>query len=287
MQARAHSIVPIAQCPILDPRLDHALRAARGVAEALALSGKPLDIVATATESGIDLDLRGHGPLGDAERKRLIAVALSHGLARLSNHGTIVLESRKPILRIGKALVDPPPGAFLQATDAGEAELASRVTGALAGSKRVADLFAGLGTFALRLAEHAEVSAYDTEAPALAALDRSARASAELRPVATQTRDLFRRPLTVDELSAFDALVIDPPRAGAEAQMRAIATSTIQRVASVGCDVQTFARDAAILLSAGFTVEGSRDRPVPLFLPCRDFRLVQTGAGEEEASALG
>ena len=255
MQARAHTIVPISQCPILDPRLDHALRAARGVAEALALSGKPLDIVATASESGLDLDLRGHGPLGEAERKRLVAVALAHDLARLSNHGTIVLESRKPVLQIGQALVDPPPGTFLQATEAGEAALASRVTAALAGSKRVADFFSGLGTFALRLAERAEVSAYDTEGPALAALDRAARATPVLRQVATHQRDLFRRPLTVDELSQFDAVVIDPPRAGAEAQVRAIAGSSVQRVVSVACDVQTFSRDAAILVAAGFTVE--------------------------------
>jgi 23S rRNA (uracil1939-C5)-methyltransferase len=260
MQARAHTIVPIEACPILDPRLDGALPAARGVAAALSLAKKPLDIVATATESGLDLDLRGHGPLSKNDQDRLTAVALSHGLARLSNHGVIVVESRKPRLRIGAALVDPPPGTFLQATDAGEEALASRVCAALDGAKRIADLFSGLGTFALRLAETAEVKAYDTEGPALAALDRAARATPGLRPIAIETRDLFRRPLVTEELNAFDAIVLDPPRAGADAQMRAIAASRIARVASVACDVQTFARDAAILVAAGFTLE----RVVPI-----------------------
>ena len=253
MQARAHTIVAIDACPILDPRLAPALRAARGVADALAISKKPLDIVATASESGIDLDLRGHGPLGEGERKRLIAVGLAHGLARLANHGAIVVESRRPVLRIGRTSLEPPPGAFLQATEAGEAALAERATAALAGAKRVADLFSGIGTFSLRLAEHAEVFAFDHESPALAAQDRASRASG--RPVRVETRDLFRRPLNVEELDRFEAIVLDPPRAGAEAQMRAIAASDLRRVVSVACDVQTFARDVGILLAAGFAVD--------------------------------
>jgi 23S rRNA (uracil1939-C5)-methyltransferase len=253
MQARAHAIVAIDQCPILDPRLGHALRAARGVADALALSKKPLDIVATASESGLDLDLRGHGPLGESERKRLIAVGLAHGLARLANHGAIVVESRRPVMRIGEALVEPPPGTFLQATDVGEATLAEHVTTALGGARRVADLFSGIGTFSLRLAAHAEVAAFDTEGTALAAQDRASRTIG--RPVRTETRDLFRRPLGVDELDRYEAIVLDPPRAGAEAQMRAIAASAVETVASVACDVQSFARDAAILLAAGFSVD--------------------------------
>ena len=253
MQARSHAIVAIDQCPILDPRLATSLRAARAVADALALSKKPLDIVATATESGLDLDLRGHGPLGENERKRLVAVGLSHDLARLANHGAIVVERRRPVFRIGKARVDPPPGAFVQATDAGEAALAERVTATLVGAERVADLFSGIGAFSLRLAEQAEVIAFDNDSPALAAQDRASRASGH--PIGVVVRDLFHRPLTVDELNRFDAVVLDPPRAGAEAQVRAIAASDLQRVASVACDVQTFARDAAILTAAGFHVD--------------------------------
>ena len=263
MQARAHAIVAIEACPILDPRLAGALPAARAVAKALATSGKPLDIVVMATDAGLDMDLRGHGPLSDDLQARLTVVAANHDLARLSNHGVIVIERRKPVLIIGVARVVPPPGAFQQATEAGEAALAARVIAGLAGAKHVADLFAGLGTFALRLAETAEVAAYDTEATALVALDNAARATPSLRAIRIETRDLINRPLTPDELNAFDALVVDPPRAGAEAQMRTIAASKIERVVSVGCDAQTFARDTAILLAGGFTVD--RIEPIDQF----------------------
>ena len=230
MQARAHTIVPIETCPILEPGLDGCLLIARALADALALSGKPLDIVVAATPDGLDIDLRGHGALSDNARKRLIAVALAHGVARVSNHGTIVVERQKPQLAIGTVLVEPPPGTFLQATAAGEVAIATRVMAGVTGAKRVADLFAGLGTFALRIAAKAEVTAIDTEGPALAALDRAARASPSLRPVAIETRDLFQRPLNAEELARFDAIVLDPPRAGAEAQMRTIAGSSVQRV---------------------------------------------------------
>ena len=274
MKARAHTIVAIDACPILDPRLAGALPAARAAAKALATSGKPLDIVVMATQSGIDMDLRGHGPLADDARGRLSNVAIDHDLARLSNHGEIVLERRKPVLVIGAARVEPPPGAFQQATDAGEAAIAARVIAALAGAKRVADLFAGLGTFALRLATSAEVAAYDTEGPALAALDRAARATPSLRAIRIATRDLFSRPLEPDELNGLDGLVLDPPRAGAEAQMRTIAASKLERVVSVACDAQTFSRDAAILLGGGFTIE--RIEPIDQFRYSAHLEIVAT-----------
>ena len=254
MRARSHEIVAIESCPILDPRLDHALAAARAIAAALADPRKPLDIVVTATEAGLDIDLRGHGVLAERQRARLVAVALAHDLARLANHGTIVVETRKPEIVIGVARVSPPPGAFLQATEAGERALAEHVVAALAGSKRVADLFAGLGTFALRLAAAAEVTAFDSEAPALAALDRAARTAPGLRRVAVEVRDLVRRPLAGSVLDGFDALVMDPPRAGAEAQARALAASGVGRVVTVACDVDSFARDAAILVAGGYEV---------------------------------
>ena len=264
MRARSHEIIAIDACPILDPRLDGALAAARAVAAALADPRKPLDIVVTATESGLDIDLRGHGALGERQRARLVAVALAHDLARLANHGTIVVETRKPELAMGLARVAPPPGAFLQATEAGERALAEHVVAALAGARRVADLFAGLGTFALRLAAAAEVVAFDSEMPALAALDRAARATPGLRAVAVEARDLMRRPLAREALERFDALVMDPPRAGAEAQARAIAASGVRRLVAIGCDVDSFARDAAILVAGGFRDRTNRaGRPVP------------------------
>lgn len=255
MRSRAHEIIAIDACPILDPRLAGALAAARAVAQALASSGRPLDIIVAATDTGLDLDLRGHGPLSEKAQARLTAIAARHDLARLSNHGVIVVEREKPVVTIGRARVEPPPGVFRQATAAGEAALAGRTLAALTGAKRVADLFAGLGTFTLRIAESAEVAAYDTEAPALAALDRAARATPELRPVRIETRNLFARPLSADELAGFDAVLLDPPRAGAEAQMQAIAASKLTHVVSIACDAQAFARDAAILAAAGFAAE--------------------------------
>ena len=254
MQARAHTIIPIDACPILDPGLHGALAAARGAAAALSLA-KPLDILVTATASGLDLDLRGHGPLSKNDGERLTAMAFAHDLARLANHGIIVVERLRPALRIGPALVEPPPGAFLQATVAGEAALASRVGASLVGARRVADLFAGIGTFALPLMERSEVRAFDNDGPALAALDRAARAARARHSITVERRDLFSRPLAADELDNFDALVLDPPRAGAEAQARAIAASRLPHVVSVSCDVKTFARDAAILAAAGFQAE--------------------------------
>ena len=258
-EARSHAIVAIEACPILVPGLDGALPAARALVAALNDTGgglrKPLDLLATATLEGLDIDLRGHGPLKEDERARVVAVAAAHDLARLSNHGTIVLERRKPAVHFGAARVELPPGAFLQATSAGEDELAARVLEATAGAKRVADLFCGVGTFALRLAARAEVAAFDNEPRSLATIDRACRETPGLRALSVVARDLHGRPLNGDELKPFDAVVLDPPRAGAEAQMRAIAASPVTRVASVSCDAASFSRDAAILVAAGFVAE--------------------------------
>lgn len=252
MQARSHHIVEIEACPVLDPRLDGALPAARAVAKALAPLGKPLDLVFTVTETGLDADLRGAGKLGEAERQTLVDTALAHNLARLSNHGIPVLERSRPVLHMGESRLELPPGAFLQATEAGEAALAARVLAATDGAKRVADLFSGVGTFALRLAARADVEAYDSERPALEALSKAARGMGSGRAVEVFARDLFHRPLLPAELARYDAVVLDPPRAGAMAQMQTLAASSVTKVVSIACDVQSFARDAAILMAAGF-----------------------------------
>jgi len=185
----------------------------------------------------------------------LARLALSLDLARLSNHGRLVLEQRSPLLAIGKAQVVLPPGAFLQATQAGEEALAARVTGALKGARRVADLFSGIGTFSLRLAASAAIHAYDSDEPALQAQSKAARATPSLRPVTVATRDLFRRPLTPAELALFDAVVFDPPRAGAEAQAHALAASAVARIVAISCNAQSFARDAALLAAGGYTID--------------------------------
>jgi 23S rRNA (uracil1939-C5)-methyltransferase len=153
---------------------------------------------------------------------------------------------------MGKARVTPPPGAFLQATAEGETALLSAVTEALTGASRLADLFAGCGTFALPLAGTAPVHAIEGDATLLAALDHAVRHAQGLRPVTTEIRDLFRNPVDAADLARFDGIVIDPPRAGAEAQTAQIAAAQVPRIAMVSCNPVTFARDAAMLIAAGY-----------------------------------
>jgi 23S rRNA (uracil1939-C5)-methyltransferase len=256
MQARSHDLIAIDACPILEPGLATAPTIARAMARALASSDKPLTMLITATLGGLDVDIRGHGPLGERLRRTLTALADDIDLARLSAHGEIIVERRQPLQPMGEALVLPPPGSFLQPTRAGEELLTALAIAAVAGAKRVADLFAGCGPFALRLARSAEAHAVESEAKALIAQDRAARAAPALRRITTEARDLFRRPMLRSELARFDAVVLDPPRAGAEAQVRELAASPVPSVAYVSCDPASFARDAAILTAGGLTLEG-------------------------------
>jgi 23S rRNA (uracil1939-C5)-methyltransferase len=259
---RAHHIVPIDRCPILAPGLNGAIEAAWAVAEILKPTDKSLDIQATATDSGMDMDVRGSGPLNPARTTALARVAEKHKLARLTRHGELVAQAAQPLLQVGRCHVPLPPGAFLQATAAGEAALARLVCEHLGTAKRVADLFCGIGTFALRLAEKARVTAADSEASAVKALER-ATAAAGLKPVDAQVRDLFRRPLMAQELKAFDAVVFDPPRQGAETQARELAKSAVPVVVAVSCDAATFARDAVLLVAGGYKL--ARVTPVDQF----------------------
>ena len=255
MASGSHDLVEIAICPIAEPALAEAPRAALALARLLERSAKPLDLQVTATGTGLDIDLRGHGPIDARTRLSLSEAAAALDLARLSVHGDVVVERRLPMIAMSRAQVVPPPGSFLQATARGEEVLSALVLEGCAAARRVADLFAGCGPFALRLAEAREVHALDGDSAALAALDRAARGTPGLRPVKTETRDLFRRPLLPPELARFDAVVMDPPRAGAEAQARQLAAAKVAVVVSVSCDAGTFARDAAILIEGGYRLE--------------------------------
>jgi 23S rRNA (uracil1939-C5)-methyltransferase len=256
MAPRSHQIVEIAFCPIAEPGLkDKAPRIARAIGEHLKGLRKPLDIQITQTQTGFDVDVRGHGPMKDAERLSLIDLAGRLDLSRLSIHGDVVVERRPPAILMDRASVVPPAGSFLQATRLGEEVLAGLVTEACAKAKRVADLFAGSGPFSLRLAEKSEVHAVEYDKDSTTALDKAFRATPGLRRISTEARDLFRRPLLTPELNAFDAVVLDPPRAGAEAQVKQIAVSKVPLVVSVSCDPATFARDASILMAGGYRLE--------------------------------
>ena len=254
---RAHHIIAIDNCPILAPGLDGAIAAAWAITEILKPANKPLDIQVTATDSGTDVDVRGSGPLNPSRATALAGVAEKHRLARITRHGELVAQAAQPLLKVGRATVPLPPGAFLQATAEGEATLARLVLGHVGAAKRVADLFCGIGTFALRLAETSRVSAIDSDANAVKALQQAAAKTSGLKPVDAQARDLFRRPLMAAELKGFDAVVFDPPRQGAEAQARELVKSAVPVVVAVSCDAATFARDARILVSGGYKFVGA------------------------------
>ena len=249
---RAHEIVAIDQCPILAPALSGAITAAWSIAEALKDARKPLDVQITATDSGLDVDVRGSGPLNARRTTQLAAIAERHRLARLTRHGELVIQRVAPTITIGRATAALPPAAFLQATAEGEAALARLVNDATAKAKVIADLFCGVGPFALRLAERARITAADSDAGAVAALAKAAGTTGGLKPIDAQARDLFRRPFTAKELSQFDAVVFDPPRQGAQAQAVELAASKVPIVVAVSCNAATFARDARILIDGGY-----------------------------------
>lgn len=247
-------IVDIEECPIARPEIVAALPMLRHLAGQVCQSSKPFHLTVTSTDTGLDLAFAEIEKLPDPARRAAADFATRHRIARLSVDGDIVVEPNKPIVRYGPASVTPPPGGFLQAVASAEQAMADMVLAHLARSKRVADLFCGSGAFALRLASGSEVHAVEAEAGALAALERGYRFSPGLKRVTTEKRDLFRRPLTVKDLDAFDGLVFDPPRAGAEDQSRQIARSTVPKVAAVSCNPVTLARDLRILLDGGYTL---------------------------------
>lgn len=247
-------VTPIPNCHLLTPALMAGLPVCEDLAEAGGSRKGELKVTLTESESGLDVAVAGGKPLDLTLETALAQIAGRHDLARLSWGDEVVAMARPPAQRFGTALVVPPPGAFLQATKTGEAALLAAVREAVDGAGRVIDLFSGCGTFSLPLADKAEVHAVEGVAQMLSALDAGWRHSHGLHAVTTETRDLFRRPLLSDELKA-DAIVVDPPRAGAEAQIFEIAASDVPRIAAVSCNPVTFARDAKILTNAGYTLD--------------------------------
>jgi len=254
--AGSHDIIPVDRCPILDPGLDGALDAAWALAEPLISTGKPLDIQITATDDGLDIDVRGSGPLPTKLITTLSRIAEQHRLARLTRHGELVLQRAPPTIAMGTTRVALPPGSFLQATAAGEEALATLVSEHCKRGKHVADLFCGVGPFALRLAAKSKIAAFDSDAGAVAALQKAATSTSGLKPVKAEPRDLFRRPLMPQELRDYDTVVFDPPRQGAQAQATQLAASRVPTLVAVSCNITTFARDAKILVDGGYTIEG-------------------------------
>lgn len=251
-------IIPIPNCQLLHPDL---LKAIPAVEDLVKLGGsRTQELACTITQSsaGPDVVMQGGKPLDGALRLELARAVEAHGVARLTWGDEVVALRANPVQTMGRAKVVPPPGAFLQATAHGEDSLLASVKNALGEQRRIVDLFAGCGTFALPLAEGAEVLAVEGDAAMTAALDKAARATPGLKKVTVEARDLFRRPLEADEFKGVTGVVIDPPRAGAEAQMGPLSRSGVPVIAMVSCNPVTFARDAKVLVAAGYRLNWVR-----------------------------
>lgn len=249
------TVIEIPGCQLVEP----ALLDAREIAEALAELGGSrkavLAVTVTNSPRGLDVQASGGKPLDGPLRITLAGLCESCGFARLTWEDEVIAQRAPPVQRFGKADVCPPPGAFMQATAHGEAELLAAVREAVQGAKRIVDLFAGCGTFTLPLAEDAEIYAVESEREMLEAMDKGWRMAKGLKTVTHVARDLYRRPLLPDEFKKFDAVVMDPPRAGAEAQTAELIRTDIKRIAYVSCNPATFARDVAQLIEGGFTLD--------------------------------
>ena len=252
--AKSHTIVDMHQCDILTPGLFALVGELRRRLEPLFGTGEAAELHVTQCDNGVDATFRWSRTLTPSLVAQLSRALSGTGIIRLMLGKETVFETATPTVTLGSVAVTPPPHAFLQATREGEATLQAKVLELTAKAKSVADLFCGLGTFTFPLATKAKVHAVEGEKAQIDALSAAARHAKGIKPVTTEVRDLFKRPLTPLELNAFDAVVLDPPRAGAEAQVRALASSKIRRIAYVSCDAATFARDARILVDAGFTI---------------------------------
>jgi 23S rRNA (uracil1939-C5)-methyltransferase len=264
-QAESHHIVAIEECPISSAAIVARLPAIRAVARAVAINAEGFRISVLETLAGLDLSVEGIKTISDKQRRAVIDTVLGlRSIARVSFNGEVLVEPFKPMIDFGGIKVSPSPGAFTQATKPAEDAMAELVLAHVGKSKRIADLFAGAGTFSLRLARVGRVTAVEADEKALASLDNAARNAQGLKPVTIERRDLFRRPLMTLELKHFDAVVFDPPRAGAEFQSKELARSAVKKIVAVSCNPLTLARDLAILAEGGYRI--TRVTPIDQFL---------------------
>ena len=266
----SHHIVGIGECPVLDPALVALLAPLGDMFAGLLAPGGRAEALVAKTASGIDLLIRTPKQPTLEQRERLTEFAGKHDLARVSwqdrgdDQAELIILRRPVRVDFGGVAVDLPPGGFLQPSAAGEAILAGFVTAATAQAGHVADLYAGCGALSFPLAGHARVHAVEGWAAMTAALDGAAARAGLAGRVTSETRDLERRPLTAKELSRFDAVVFDPPRAGARRQSEVLAASGVPLVVALSCNPASFARDARILIDGGYAME--QVQPIDQFL---------------------
>jgi 23S rRNA (uracil1939-C5)-methyltransferase len=265
---RSLDLVEIEECPVLLPEIAARLSALRAIAAALPAPEVRLTVL--ATPSGLDVAAAaGRGRLAPAAAAEIARIAAQHRLARVAVDGDIVIERAAPTLATpGGPEIAVPPGAFVQAVEEAERLMAGLVVGAVGTARCVADLFCGVGTFTFDLAARARVLALDRDPAAIAALSASARRAhgdvRGLKPIEAKVRDLFHAPLSPKELEAFDAVVLDPPRAGARAQAQQLARAGVPTVVAVSCDPGTLARDVRLLVDGGYAIESVT--PIDQFL---------------------
>lgn len=249
-------LVNVPNCQLLHPDLMATFPGLEALVKLGGSRSGEVSLTVTRSLAGADVMVVGGKELESNLLLELARVTESFGFARLTWNGETVALRTAPMQRFGKALVAPPPGAFLQATAEGEMALLRSVAQAIGpNARKIVDLFAGVGTFALPLAERCEVHAVEGDAAMTSALEKGANNAQGLKRVTVETRDLFRRPLEPDEFKGVDAVVIDPPRAGAEAQMAVLAKSTVPIIASVSCNPISFARDAKTLIAGGYRLD--------------------------------
>jgi 23S rRNA (uracil1939-C5)-methyltransferase len=251
--AKSHTVIDMHHCEVLTPGLFALVGGLRQRLEPLFGVGETAELHVTESDSGFDCALRWRARLTPTLTAALSSALSGLGIARLTMGRETVFETAVPTVTLGSIKIALPPNPFLQSTAQGEAALQVLVLQATGKAKTILDLFSGLGTFALPLAGKAKVHAVEQDSPALAALAAAAKAPG-LKPVTTELRDLFKLPLTPAELNAYDAVVLDPPRAGAQAQAGMLARSKVPVVAYVSCDAASFARDAALLTAGGYKI---------------------------------
>jgi 23S rRNA (uracil1939-C5)-methyltransferase len=262
-RARSHELIDIEICPVLSPRIVVHLPKLKQALGSLLGGKREARVSVTETASGLDVVLEGVRP-SPAALGTFAGRASSLGVARLTVDGESIGPVAASEIDLSGARVKLPPGTFLQASPEAEATLVELVREGVVGAKRIADLFAGLGTFTFALARDAAVDAYGADGAAVEALFEGVRKTPKLKPVRGLVRDLFRSPLSVKELKAYDAVVIDPPRAGAAGQAETLAKSEVLRLVAVSCNPGTLARDLRILVDGGYRL--SRVTPVDQFL---------------------
>lgn len=251
-----HRLVDLAECVVLDQAIVAALPTLRDLARhVLPCNGPGARLIVTRLDHGLDVAFETDAKV-PAERLQDIAqVAARAGILRLAIGGETIMSSTVPALTLGPATVLPPAGIFLQAVPEAERLMTQMILEAIPKAKSVADLFCGLGTFTFALARRTRVLAADGDKRAIAALAAAAKGAQGVKPITTMVRDLFREPLAAREMEGFDAVVFDPPRAGAQAQCERLAKSKVKTVVAVSCNPATLARDARILINGGYNLE--------------------------------